>query len=137
MDGPVATVTVPTTGLHRVSIWMREDGTRLDKVLLTEQRRPHADRKRAGGERAVLTGESRLPRRSPQAGVAEPGPEHRDRRRGQPGDNRGAGDREVDWRTATPSAASAAHPVARAALAMRGSRVVPTRRSHRSCSARQ
>ena len=35
MDGPVATVTVPTTGLHRVSIWMREDGTRLDKVLLT------------------------------------------------------------------------------------------------------
>lgn len=35
MDGPVATVNVPTTGLHRVSIWMREDGTRLDKILLT------------------------------------------------------------------------------------------------------
>jgi hypothetical protein len=35
MDGPVATVSVPSIGLHRVSIWMREDGTRLDKVLLT------------------------------------------------------------------------------------------------------
>jgi hypothetical protein len=35
MDGPVATLSVPGTGLHRVSIWMREDGTQVDKVLLT------------------------------------------------------------------------------------------------------
>jgi Domain of unknown function (DUF1929)/Gylcosyl hydrolase family 115 C-terminal domain/Legume lectin domain len=35
MDGPVATLNVPSIGLHRVSIWMREDGTQLDKVLLT------------------------------------------------------------------------------------------------------
>jgi hypothetical protein len=35
LDGPPATVNVPTTGLHRVSIWMREDGTQVDKVLLT------------------------------------------------------------------------------------------------------
>ncbi|HTE49223.1 MAG TPA: galactose oxidase-like domain-containing protein [Kofleriaceae bacterium] len=35
MDGPVATLNVPSTGLHRVSIWMREDGTQLDKLLLT------------------------------------------------------------------------------------------------------
>ena len=35
MDGPVATVSVPSAGLHRVNIWMREDGTRVDKILLT------------------------------------------------------------------------------------------------------
>jgi hypothetical protein len=35
MDGPVATLNVPSIGLHRVSIWMREDGARLDKILLT------------------------------------------------------------------------------------------------------
>ncbi|HYU15668.1 MAG TPA: galactose oxidase-like domain-containing protein, partial [Candidatus Acidoferrum sp.] len=35
LDGPVARVNVPTTGLHRVSIWMRQDGAQLDKVLLT------------------------------------------------------------------------------------------------------
>lgn len=34
-DGPVATINVPSTGLRRVSVWMREDGFILDKVLLT------------------------------------------------------------------------------------------------------
>lgn len=35
MDGPVATVNVATLGLHRVSVWMREDGLILDKLVLT------------------------------------------------------------------------------------------------------
>jgi hypothetical protein len=34
-DGPVATINVPSTGLRRISVWMREDGLILDKVLLT------------------------------------------------------------------------------------------------------
>ena len=35
MDGPVATINVPSAGLRRVSVWMREDGLVLDKLLLT------------------------------------------------------------------------------------------------------
>jgi hypothetical protein len=35
MDNVDATINVPTTGLHRVSVWMREDGLILDKLLLT------------------------------------------------------------------------------------------------------
>jgi hypothetical protein len=37
-DGPPATLSVPSIGLHRVSIWMREDGTQLDKILLTKSK---------------------------------------------------------------------------------------------------
>ena len=35
MDGTLATLEVPTAGLHTVNVWMREDGFVLDKVLLT------------------------------------------------------------------------------------------------------
>ncbi len=34
MDGPVATLSIPTPGLHTVHFWMREDGLRIDKILL-------------------------------------------------------------------------------------------------------
>ncbi len=33
--GGVAMINVPTTGNHTVNVWMREDGMRLDRVLLT------------------------------------------------------------------------------------------------------
>ncbi|HET6282176.1 MAG TPA: galactose oxidase-like domain-containing protein, partial [Polyangia bacterium] len=35
MDNVDATVNVTSTGLHRVSVWMREDGLILDKLVLT------------------------------------------------------------------------------------------------------
>jgi glucose/arabinose dehydrogenase len=35
MDGVVATINVTTTGVHTLNIWMREDGTVVDKVVLT------------------------------------------------------------------------------------------------------
>jgi hypothetical protein len=35
MDGAPASVVVPTAGLHTVHLWMREDGTLIDKLLLT------------------------------------------------------------------------------------------------------
>jgi len=35
LDGPVATIVVSTAGLHVVNLWMREDGFRVDKILLT------------------------------------------------------------------------------------------------------
>ena len=35
LDGPVATLTVATAGIHRVNVWMRESGFRLDRLLLT------------------------------------------------------------------------------------------------------
>ena len=35
MDGPVATVTVATTGVHVVDVWMREDGFIIDKLVIT------------------------------------------------------------------------------------------------------
>ena len=35
MDLVVATIDVPTLGLHTVNIWMREDGTIFDKLVLT------------------------------------------------------------------------------------------------------
>ena len=35
MDGPVATINVTSAGLHTIHIWMREDGFRFDKLLLT------------------------------------------------------------------------------------------------------
>lgn len=35
IDGPVATISVTSTGLHTISIWMREDGFVFDKLLLT------------------------------------------------------------------------------------------------------
>jgi hypothetical protein len=35
MDGVRATINVTTTGLHVLNVWMREDGTVVDKVLLT------------------------------------------------------------------------------------------------------
>ncbi|HEX8747520.1 MAG TPA: kelch repeat-containing protein, partial [Pyrinomonadaceae bacterium] len=34
-DGPVATLNVTSAGLHTVNIWMREDGIRIDRLLLT------------------------------------------------------------------------------------------------------
>ncbi len=34
MDGPVATVTIPSIGKHTVNVWMREDGFIIDKVIL-------------------------------------------------------------------------------------------------------
>ena len=35
MDGPVATITVATTGVHTLNLWMREDGFVADKLLIT------------------------------------------------------------------------------------------------------
>ncbi len=35
MDGPVATLQINETGVHSVSVWMREDGIDLDKLVLT------------------------------------------------------------------------------------------------------
>jgi hypothetical protein len=35
MDGPVATVTITSPGIHRINVWMRESGFRLDRMLLT------------------------------------------------------------------------------------------------------
>lgn len=35
LDGPVATLTVPSAGVHTINVWMREDGFRLDRLLLT------------------------------------------------------------------------------------------------------
>jgi hypothetical protein len=35
MDGPVATVTVASAGVHTINVWMREDGLRVDRLLLT------------------------------------------------------------------------------------------------------
>lgn len=35
MDGPVATIVVSSPGIHTVNVWMREDGFRLDKLVLT------------------------------------------------------------------------------------------------------
>lgn len=35
IDGPAATINVPTVGLHTFTIWMREDGLILDKIILT------------------------------------------------------------------------------------------------------
>ena len=35
MELTTATITIDTTGLHKVNIWMREDGSRVDKILLT------------------------------------------------------------------------------------------------------
>ena len=34
-DGPVATLTITQTGVQTVNVWMREDGVRIDKILLT------------------------------------------------------------------------------------------------------
>ena len=35
MDGPVATFTVGTAGVHTVNVWMREDGFVIDKLVVT------------------------------------------------------------------------------------------------------
>jgi len=35
MDGPDASVVVGTAGVHKINVWEREDGFRLDKILLT------------------------------------------------------------------------------------------------------
>ena len=34
-DGVVATIDVPTVGLHTINVWMREDGVVFDKLVLT------------------------------------------------------------------------------------------------------
>jgi subtilisin family serine protease len=35
MDGPVATLAVPGAGIQTINVWMREDGLRIDRILLT------------------------------------------------------------------------------------------------------
>ena len=35
LDGPVATINVTSAGVHVVNLWMREDGFRVDRLLLT------------------------------------------------------------------------------------------------------
>jgi hypothetical protein len=35
MDGVVATINITTPGIHTINVWMREDGFRLDKLLIT------------------------------------------------------------------------------------------------------
>lgn len=34
-DGPVATLNVPSAGVHTLNLWMREDGAVVDRILLT------------------------------------------------------------------------------------------------------
>lgn len=34
MDGPVATFNVATSGVHTVNVWMREDGFKIDKLVI-------------------------------------------------------------------------------------------------------
>jgi len=35
MDGPVATIVVSSAGTHTLNVWMREDGIRIDRILLS------------------------------------------------------------------------------------------------------
>jgi hypothetical protein len=35
MDGPVATIDIPSAGVHTVNLWMREDGVIVDRIVLT------------------------------------------------------------------------------------------------------
>ncbi|MES1172938.1 MAG: hypothetical protein ABUL62_01325 [Myxococcales bacterium] len=35
LDGPVATISVTSAGVHTINLWMREDGFRFDRLLLT------------------------------------------------------------------------------------------------------
>jgi hypothetical protein len=35
LDGPVATIRVATAGKHTINLWLRDDGFRVDKILLT------------------------------------------------------------------------------------------------------
>lgn len=35
LDGPVSNVNVTTTGTHTINVWMREDGFRIDAILVT------------------------------------------------------------------------------------------------------
>jgi hypothetical protein len=35
LDAPIATLMVPTTGEHTLSMWMREDGAQVDRLLVT------------------------------------------------------------------------------------------------------
>ncbi len=35
LDGPMATLDVPTVGLYALNLWMREDGFEVDKIVLT------------------------------------------------------------------------------------------------------
>ncbi len=41
-DGPAATLVVPTTGVHTVHLWMREDGLNVDRLLLRTSSSPKA-----------------------------------------------------------------------------------------------
>ena len=34
-DGVIATVNIPSAGVHTINVWMREDGLRFDKLYLT------------------------------------------------------------------------------------------------------
>jgi hypothetical protein len=57
MDAVVATITVGTTGLHTIDIWMREDGIVLEKLVLTSDASfspPRAGRPRAAGRRSSV-----------------------------------------------------------------------------------
>ncbi len=64
MDNVRATITVATTGIHTVNLWMREDGFLADRILLT----PNANY--AGvTEGGTMTG----PAQSPEVAVAIPG----------------------------------------------------------------
>jgi hypothetical protein len=35
MDGPVATINIPSAGVYTLNVWMREDGLKIDRLLLT------------------------------------------------------------------------------------------------------
>lgn len=35
IDGPVATLEIPSVGVHTINVWMREDGVVIDKLVLT------------------------------------------------------------------------------------------------------
>jgi cysteine-rich repeat protein len=42
IDGPTATINVTTPGLHSVNVWVREDGFKFDKLVLTKGSAPVA-----------------------------------------------------------------------------------------------
>lgn len=60
MDGVTATLTIPTPGVYTVTVWAREDGVRVDRLLLTTDtaylpsRSGPAESVRTGGGQALL-----------------------------------------------------------------------------------
>jgi hypothetical protein len=70
MDGPVATLQVTSAGLHTINVWMREDGFRLDRLVLTTDARftPTGD----GPPESVTQPQTTTPTATPTAATGGP-----------------------------------------------------------------